>query len=263
MIFAAMYGQDALSFFIYILFTLVAVVIGMVFHEAAHGLVAKWNGDYTAKYAGRLTLNPIKHFDLIGFVMMMLVGFGYAKPVPVNPANYKNYRRGLITVAIAGIAANLIIAFFAVLFGSLFYFGMSNVSSETAYYSLFYFGELFRMISRVNLALAFFNLLPIYPLDGFRLVEACTHQGNKFCAFMRTNGRYLLWGLVALSFIVDMAGNYATLPYWFRYLDVLGTYLSVCINSLTWVFVSFWGVMIHGYRQMLLLYFIYLYGGIV
>ena len=91
MIFAAMYGDNFLSYIIYIIFTLIAVTIGLVCHEVAHGLVAKWNGDPTAKYAGRLTLNPLKHFDLIGFIMMMLVGFGYAKPVPVNPYNFKHY----------------------------------------------------------------------------------------------------------------------------------------------------------------------------
>lgn len=264
MIFAAMYGTDPLTYFIYILFTLVAVVIGLVLHEVAHGLAAKWNGDYTAKYAGRLSLNPVKHFDLIGFVMMMLVGFGYAKPVPVNPSNFKHYRRGLITVAIAGIVMNIIVAFVAVMIGSLMYFGMVHVESYNTYLTLYYMGELFRVISRVNLSLAFFNLLPIFPLDGFKVVEACTYRGNKFCAFMRTNGRYLLYGLVALSFIIDMAFNYVPqLPFWFEYFDILGTYINICVNAVTWVFASFWGVIIYGYRSLLLFFFIYLYGGIV
>ena len=122
MIFAFLYGDKPLSYFIYTLFTLVAVVIGLTLHEVAHGLVAKWNGDYTAKYAGRLTLNPVKHFDLVGFLMMMMVGFGYAKPVPVNPSNYRHYRKGLITVAIAGIVMNVIVAFITTLFGFLFFF---------------------------------------------------------------------------------------------------------------------------------------------
>ena len=94
MIFATRYADSAVDYLIYLIFTLVAVCIALVLHEVAHGLVAKWNGDYTAKYSGRLSLNPLKHFDLIGFIMMMLVGFGYAKPVPVNPNNFKHYRRG-------------------------------------------------------------------------------------------------------------------------------------------------------------------------
>ncbi|MCM1367408.1 MAG: site-2 protease family protein [Roseburia sp.] len=264
MIFAAMYGYDPLTFFLYVLFTLIAVVIGLVSHEVAHGLVAKWNGDYTAKNMGRLSLNPIKHFDPIGFVMMMFVGFGYAKPVPINPGNFKNYRRGIITVSIAGIVMNLIVAFFAVMIGCLLYFGMYNVGSEKAFEALFYFAEMFRIISRVNLSLAFFNLLPIYPLDGFKLVEACTHRGNKYCAFMRTNGKYLLYGLVLLGIIVSMAFNYVSnIPYWFEYFDILGTYINICANAVTWVFTSFWGVIIHGYRQILLFLFIFRYGGIV
>ncbi len=264
MIFAFLYGDKPLSYFIYTLFTLVAVVIGLTLHEVAHGLAAKWNGDYTAKYAGRLTLNPVKHFDLVGFLMMMMVGFGYAKPVPVNPSNYRHYRKGLITVAIAGIVMNVIVAFITTLFGCLFFFGMTKMSTEAGYEAMFYIGELFRIIARVNLSLAFFNLLPIYPLDGFRLVESLTHRGNKFCAFMRTNGMYLLWGLVALSVVVDMAGIYArNLPFWFDYFDILGTYINICVNSVTWVFTSFWSLFIPGYRPMLLMFYIYLYGGIV
>ncbi len=110
MIFALRNGQNALDYFVLIVLTLIAVCISLVLHEVAHGLVAKWNGDYTAKYAGRLSLNPLKHFDLIGFIMMMLIGFGYAKPVPVNPYNFKHYKRGMVTVAIAGVVTNMIIA---------------------------------------------------------------------------------------------------------------------------------------------------------
>ncbi len=260
MIFAALGGGDAIDYLITILMTFAAVYIALVFHEVAHGLVAKWNGDYTAKYAGRLTLNPLKHIDLIGFIMMMLVGFGYAKPVPVNPNNFKHYRRGMFAVAIAGVVTNLIIAFFATLFGGLFYFGMERVSSQGAYYAMYYFGEFFNLLARINLSLVFFNLLPIYPLDGFRIVESFSRFGNRYCRFMRTNGRYILWGLVAISFIVSMAGSYAALPYWFKYIDVLGTYLRVCVNAVNWVFVSFWSLMI-GSRDLLLYVFVWRYGG--
>ena len=90
----------------------------------------------------------------------------------------------------------------------------------------------------------FFNILPIFPLDGFRVVEALTRRGNRFCAFMRTNGQYILWGLVGLSFIVSMAYDYVALPYWFEYFDVLGTYLRFFVGKVSYVFQKFWWLMI-------------------
>lgn len=86
---------------------LLAVYFAIVPHEVAHGLAAKWNGDLTAKVNGRLTLNPVSHIDPIGFLMLIFVGFGYAKPVPVNPYNFKVPRRGLFMTAIAGVTYNL------------------------------------------------------------------------------------------------------------------------------------------------------------
>lgn len=248
MIFAARYGDSAVDYLIYLIFTLIAVCIALVLHEVAHGLVAKWNGDYTAKYSGRLSLNPLKHFDLIGFIMMMLVGFGYAKPVPVNPNNFKHYRRGLITVAIAGVIMNLILAFISVMLWCLMIFAYNNAvigfASEGVVNLCVYLANFFAIFTSINLSLVFFNILPIFPLDGFRVVEALTHRGNKFCAFMRTNGQYILFGLVGLSFVVSMAQSYVSLPSWFGYLDVLGTYLSFFVEKLAWVFQKFWWLMI-------------------
>lgn len=95
----------------------------------------------------------------------------------------------------------------------------------------------------VNLTLAFFNILPFYPLDGFKLIESLTHQGNKFVRFMRNNGQYILWGLMGLSFIVSMAENYASLPYWFSYIDILGTYINYCSSHVGLGFTLLWGLM--------------------
>ncbi|MDE6200867.1 MAG: site-2 protease family protein [Clostridiales bacterium] len=249
MIFAYRYAQDPLDYFIILILTLIAVVISLVLHELAHGLVAKWNGDYTAKYAGRLTLNPLKHIDPIGFLMMMLVGFGYAKPVPVNPANFKHYRRGLITVAIAGVVVNLIIAFVGALGYCLmtlaFNHAVINLASNAAIRVCWYLLRFFGILVSLNLCLLFFNILPIFPLDGFRVIEALTHRGNKFCAFMRINGRYILYGLVGLSFIVSTAmENFANIPSWFQYLDVLGTYLNFFSTHLSNWFAEFWWLMV-------------------
>ena len=88
-----------------------ALLMALILHEIAHGLVALWNGDQTAKMYGRLSLNPLKHFDWIGLVMMVLVGFGWAKPVPIDPNNFKKRKLGCITVSIAGVITNLFLAF--------------------------------------------------------------------------------------------------------------------------------------------------------
>ena len=248
MIFAFRYIKDPVDYLIYLIFTLVAVTISLVLHEVSHGLVAKWNGDYTAKYEGRLTLNPLKHFDLVGFIMMMLIGFGYAKPVPVNPYNFKHRTRGQVLVSIAGVVTNLILAFLAALLYCLMYFAfvqaVGNGASAAGINTCMYLANFFELLGSINLALVFFNILPFYPLDGFRLIEALAKRGNKFCAFMRTNGQYILWGLVGLSFVVSVARDYVpSLPYWFEYIDVLGTYLNFFIGHLNWAFVQFWSLM--------------------
>lgn len=243
MIFALRYARSPLDYFVFLVITLVAVCIAMVLHEVAHGLVAKWNGDFTAKNMGRLSLNPIKHFDLIGFIMMMLVGFGYAKPVPVNPYNFKHYRRGMFTVAIAGVVTNFVLAFFSCLCWCLM--SVAALHTSGAWYEVcYYITNFFAVFASINLSLVFFNILPIFPLDGFRVVEAFTHRGNKFCAFMRTNGQYILWGLVGLSFIVSAAASRVSLPYWFGYIDVLGTYLNFFVTHLLDWFVRFWALII-------------------
>ncbi|MDE5593836.1 MAG: site-2 protease family protein [Clostridiales bacterium] len=248
MIFAFRYAQDPLDYFIILVLTLIAVVVSLVLHELAHGLVAKWNGDYTAKYAGRLTLNPLKHIDPVGFLMMMLVGFGYAKPVPVNPNNFRHYRRGMVTVAIAGVIVNLIIAFVGALGLCLMVLAYNHAlfaASSGVLRLCLYLLRFFEILVTLNLCLLFFNILPIFPLDGFRVIEAFTRYNNKFCAFMRVNGRYILYGLVGLSFIVSTAmENFANIPSWFGYLDVLGTYLEFFSSHLFSWFTKFWGLMV-------------------
>lgn len=247
MLFALINNGDALSYILIILFTLIAGYIALVFHEVAHGLVAMWNGDNTAKFAGRLSLNPLKHFDLIGFIMIMTVGFGYAKPVPVNPYNFTHYRRGLITVSIAGVVTNLIIAFISALLYDLMWFGYAhNTDSVSAMTAFLYMAQFFQILSTINLSLVFFNLLPFFPLDGFHLLESLTRKGNRVVAFLRTNGRYILLGLVGLSFVVRMASSRIMLPSWFQYIDILGTYLNFFVGNLNWAFNAFWGLMIPG-----------------
>lgn len=217
--------------FIDLLFIAVAVVISMVLHEIAHGYVALWNGDPTAKVNGRLTLNPLVHFDLIGFIMLMTVGFGYAKPVPVNPYNFKHQKKGIFTVAIAGITVNIILAFLSCgLLMLMYFFARMWVGASSVFTG---FASFFQIMARLNLNLVFFNLLPIYPLDGFRIVEAFTKFTNPYTKFMRDYGQYILIAFIALGIIVDIFG----LPY---FIDVLGLYISKFSGWVNNVFMMFW-----------------------
>lgn len=160
-----------------LVFTAVAVIIAIVLHEVAHGYVALLNGDATAKVNGRLSLNPIRHFDPVGFIMLLVCGFGYAKPVPVNPYNFRHRKRGIFTVAAAGVTANFLLAFissgFMVLMRILF-----ARSGAAVFSGLYTFFCLFMLI---NLSLVFFNLLPICPLGriphrgGFHPLQQSGH----------------------------------------------------------------------------------------
>lgn len=135
-------------------------------HEMAHGFAAYLLGDKTAKYQGRLTMNPLAHMDPFGSLMMLLVGVGYAKPVPVNPYNFKNRKAGMALTALAGPLSNLLMAILSVgLYRVLIIF-----VSDGWTLTLLRMG-LVELFASINISLAMFNLLPIPPLDGFRIIS--------------------------------------------------------------------------------------------
>ena len=220
-----------------------AVVISMTMHEYAHGVVALWNGDYTAKSSGRLTFNPLKHFDLIGFIMLMTVGYGYAKPVPVNPYNFKHPRRGIFTVSIAGICMNLILAFVSTALYMGFGVWAGNTSTVFGLKVTLFFSEFFLYMTMINTSLAVFNLLPFYPLDGFRILESFTRYNNKFTSFLRNYGRYILIGLIGISIIIDVFNLKAVSPA-FYYIDILGLIMDYGAGNIQYVFMLFWRLII-------------------
>ncbi|OIO88409.1 MAG: hypothetical protein AUK32_01580 [Candidatus Aquicultor secundus] len=133
-----------------------ALLIAVTVHEFMHGQVAYMFGDTTAKEKGRLSLNPIKHLDPLGTISLIVIGFGWAKPVPVNPYRFKNPARDMVFVGIAGPAANFIAAF---LLARLFYFPMPDVLKL-----------LLEVTVQINVMLGIFNLLPIPPLDGSKII---------------------------------------------------------------------------------------------
>lgn len=147
-----------------IIIFLVILFFSVIVHEVSHGYAALKNGDPTAKYMGRLTLNPIPHIDPLGTILLpvILILFrspiliGIAKPVPINPFYFRDYKKGMIAVGISGPLSNILLGiFFALLYK---FFGAGN------------FGEFFKIGSFINFILAFFNLIPIPPLDGSRVV---------------------------------------------------------------------------------------------
>ncbi len=233
-------NQQVLSLFA-ILFT---VVISITLHECAHGLVALWNGDYTAKAAGRLTLNPVRHFDLLGFIMLMAVGFGFAKPVPVNPNNFRNRKRGIFTVAIAGVTVNILLAFIFAFFNALteklMLGGADNFFNGPLLLFLYMFTYYMVLI---NISLALFNLLPFYPLDGFRVIESFTRYINPVTSFLRVYGRYILIGLIGAGLIIDYFNLKSVSPV-FEYLDIIGFYIEKVGGFIREAFLSLWSLVL-------------------
>ena len=149
-----------------LLLVMVPVLIwALSFHEFCHGFAAKMLGDPTAERSGRLSLNPFVHFDFVGTLMLLFIGFGWAKPVPINSRYFKNPKRDLIIVSLAGVAGNILTAIVTVLF--IKFFG--------PYWHKFtgIAGALFiAQMIKINMGLAAFNLIPIPPLDGSRILEA-------------------------------------------------------------------------------------------
>ena len=149
----------------------VPLLLGIICHEVAHGYIAYLLGDPTAKNAGRLTLNPLKHLDPLGTLILILTRIiGWAKPVPINPANFKNIRRDILLVSIAGPLANILLAFlFFILFKSSKY--LSLILSEWLITSLLLPIRLIFVAGIIiNIILALFNLIPIPPLDDSKII---------------------------------------------------------------------------------------------
>ncbi|RHW63235.1 site-2 protease family protein [Clostridium botulinum] len=147
-----------------------AILVGLTVHEFAHAYVADKLGDKTPKFQGRLTLNPFSHIDIIGFVMILLIGFGWAKPVQINPSALKRGYKDEIKVSVAGVTANVITAFlFALLTAFLLKLNLVNFGDITSLGGII--GLILNYIVRINCMLAIFNLMPIPGLDGFDILR--------------------------------------------------------------------------------------------
>jgi Zn-dependent protease len=179
-----------------------AILIAFTFHEYAHAWVADKLGDKTPKFQGRLTLNPFAHVDIIGFIMILLVGFGWAKPVEINPAAFKNRNRDDLKVSIAGPLANLIIAFLAAVLTVIIYrFGLLSMESTSISNIII---KISLYIVNINCMLAVFNLIPLPGLDGFHILRDLFP--STFYKISGTVYRYQL--IILVLFVVTPLARY-------------------------------------------------------
>ena len=170
------------------------LIFSLCFHEFSHGYIAYKLGDHTAARNGRLTLNPIAHLDPIGSLMILFVGFGWAKPVPVNPVNFSNPRVDMMKVAFAGPASNLLLAFTGGLMMRLVNIvGLlqSEMFIQTLYFFIF-----------INISLAVFNMIPVAPLDGSQIFGNMISKTNPELAWkLQMYGPKILMGIILIGMV--------------------------------------------------------------
>lgn len=170
----------------------IVVFLCLPVHELCHGLAAYKLGDDTAKKLGRLSFNPIAHLDPIGTIMIFLFGIGYAKPVPINPLKFKDYRKGVALTALAGPLSNLVMAFVFAFVGS----AINSFTGSSAAVQVIVL--LISLAADINISLAVFNLLPIPPLDGSRILGAVLPD-RLYEKYFRYE-RYIMIALMVLLF---------------------------------------------------------------
>ena len=202
-------GENIQSILISLLLSLPIMMLALAFHETAHGYVAWKCGDNTAYNLGRLTLNPLRHLDPVGFICLMIFGFGWAKPVPINTRNFRNPKRGMALSALAGPVANLLLGLICALLCGVClayysYFWYAGNSSDFVI-NLFdwltmalYFG------AEINFIYTVFNMIPIPPFDGSRVALAFLPPKTYF-GLMRYE-RQIMYGLLIALFILSYLG---------------------------------------------------------
>ena len=174
---------------------ILSLIFSLSFHEFAHAYTAHRLGDNTAAYQGRLTLNPIAHLDPVGSIMLLVAGFGYAKPVPVNPINLINPREDMMTIAFAGPLSNFFLVLCSCLImrvmgaDNLFVFGNFNSIGLTLY-----------LFATINMTLGVFNMIPIYPLDGGQIFGGYIDRVNPQLSYkLKVYGPQILFGVIMIG----------------------------------------------------------------
>ncbi|MBR6548805.1 MAG: site-2 protease family protein [Clostridia bacterium] len=210
--------QDYLSAIAFVFSAAMVIFLVLPFHEYAHAFAANKLGDPTARYQGRLSLNPMRHIDWFGAALIMLAGFGWAKPVPVNTRYFKRPKWDMALTALAGPVSNLLMAIVALLLKNIVLtigvntetmFALSGdvvgyISNQTESLIVYFFYVFFMFLATINVALAVFNLLPIPPLDGSRLLTA--FLPNRLYYTIMQYEQYIMMGLFVLIFMGVLDG---------------------------------------------------------
>lgn len=193
-------GSGILNYLIQLVLLLPIMLFAISLHETAHGFVAWKLGDPTARNLGRLTLNPIKHIDPVGFIVLLLFGFGWAKPVPINARYFKNPKWGFALTAIAGPLTNFLLgivnAMLCGVFAVIYEVKAASGSTGMALSILFWTAIFFQLAAHLNFVYSVFNMIPVPPYDGSRLLFAFLPQRTYF-SIMRYE-RQIMLGLLAL-----------------------------------------------------------------
>ncbi|MBQ9715505.1 MAG: site-2 protease family protein [Clostridia bacterium] len=208
-----------------------ALLMALSVHEYAHAFVAYKCGDNTAKLYGRMSVNPIKHLDFFGAAMLLIAGFGWAKPVPVNYYNLNNPRRDSAFVSSAGVLMNVFVAFiYTGLFLCIANFVPVDLLLQNRFlYMLVYIIYFFLFYSvLLNVGFALFNILPIFPLDGYRILEAYCKPSNKVLLFLRQYSFYILIAVILLDYLPIFS------PF--------SWYIVSLRNIIIDAFMAFWGI---------------------
>ena len=227
--------------FLRIIASFIAVAVVLSLHEFAHAFVAYKCGDVTPKLNGRLTINPIAHFDLLGLLMFTFAGFGWAKPVPINPYNFRHYKRGLGFTAVAGVVMNYITAF---LFYPVYLLILRFVNLPWEPVN-FFLSTLPLLMYSYSLAFCVFNLIPLPPLDGWRVVEAVNHKRGRVFRFFQRYGNIILLVLIGIHFLVDILSRFeyfVIASQIFSYIDILGYIMDFVTHYLGWPITALWGL---------------------
>lgn len=227
--------------FVRLLASFLAVTVVLTLHEFSHAFVAYKCGDPTPKYYKRLTLNPLAHFDPLGLILFAFAGFGWAKPVPINPYNFTHYRKGLAFTALAGVTMNYLTAF---LFCPLYLLVVNFVN--VPYPLLQAFLELLTLyLFLYSVTFCVFNLIPLSPLDGWRVVQAVNKRHGRIYRFFERYGSIILIVLIGIHFLSEMFMQYEMLRLAgqiFSYVDILGYVLRYVVWAFGFPILKLWGL---------------------